>query len=147
MAGKVVIIGGGLVGCETADFLAQTSDNFSAAPTEVAILEMRDKLAIDGVAEPRHLLLDRLREKQVQILLNSEVKEILDDGVVFIRNGQEESIRGVEYVILAMGVRPVDNLLVEIKDKIDKIFVIGDAKKPRKLLQATAEAAEISRKI
>ena len=40
MAGKVVIIGGGLVGCETADFLAQTSDNFSAAPTEVTILEM-----------------------------------------------------------------------------------------------------------
>ena len=147
MAGKVVIIGGGLVGCETADFLAQTSDNFSAAPTEVTILEMRDKLAIDGVAEPRHLLLERLREKRVRILLNSELKEILDDGVVFVRNGQEESIRGVEYVILAMGVRPVDNLLVEIKDKIGNIFVIGDAKKPRKLLQATAEAAEIARKI
>jgi len=40
LARKVVIIGGGLVGCETADFLAQTSDNKGVAATDVTLLEM-----------------------------------------------------------------------------------------------------------
>ena len=68
MARNVVIVGGGLVGCETADFLAQTTDNLGVAPTHVTILEMRDRLALDGNSEARHLLMDRLHTKRVRIL-------------------------------------------------------------------------------
>ncbi|MCX5866395.1 MAG: FAD-dependent oxidoreductase [Proteobacteria bacterium] len=146
-ARKAVIIGGNLTGCETADFLAQPSDNLMAAPTDVTILEMRDAVALDSMAEPRHLLLDRLREKRVQIQLRAEVKEILDDGVVFVRDGQEESVHGAEYVILAMGAIPVDNLSTEIKGRVAETYVIGDASEPRRTLEAITEAAEIARKI
>ena len=146
-ARSVVIVGGGLVGCETADFMAQTTDNLSTVPTDVTVLEMLEDVALDGVAGPRHLLLERLRQKPVQILTKAEVTEILDDGVVFTRNGQEESIRGVEYVILAVGARPLDSLSAEIKDEVAEVHVIGDAKEPRRVLEATAAAAEIARKI
>jgi 2,4-dienoyl-CoA reductase-like NADH-dependent reductase (Old Yellow Enzyme family)/thioredoxin reductase len=146
-ARNVVIVGGGLVGCETADLMAETTDNLATASTDVTILEMLDDVALDGMAEARHLLLERLHAKRVRILTGAEVTEILDDGVVFVRNGQQESIRGAENVILAMGARALDDLSPSIKDKVDEVHVIGDAQEPQRVLQATAAAAEIGRKI
>jgi NADPH-dependent 2,4-dienoyl-CoA reductase/sulfur reductase-like enzyme len=83
LARQVVIIGGGLVGCETADYLAQTKDVLGISTTEVTIVEMEGTIAKDGVSEARHLLMERLREKEVTILLKSQVTEILDDGVIY----------------------------------------------------------------
>jgi NADPH-dependent 2,4-dienoyl-CoA reductase/sulfur reductase-like enzyme len=147
LAGNVVIIGGGLVGCETADFLAQTTDNMGVAATHVTILEMQDRLALDGNPEARHLLMERLREKRVEILLGAEVKEIIDGGVVFTRKGQEVSVQGAEYVILATGAKSVDNLSEAIKNKVAEVYVIGDAQTCATALQATAAAAAVGRKI
>jgi len=144
---KVVIIGGGLVGCETADFLAQTSDNMGVAATDVTVLEMQDSVALDGVSETRHLLVERLREKRVEVVHQAKVTEILDDGVKYEKGGQEETIHGAEGIILAMGVKSVDNLSAAIKDKVAEVYVIGDASTPAKALQATAAAAEVGRKI
>jgi NADPH-dependent 2,4-dienoyl-CoA reductase/sulfur reductase-like enzyme len=146
-ARKVLIVGGGLTGCETADFLAFPTDNMAAAPTEVTLLELREDIALDSMAEPRHLLLERIREKRVNVIVRAKVKEILDDGVVFERDGQEETLRGFEYVVLAMGVKPVDTLSEEIKEKVPEVYVIGDASHPRRALEATAGGAEIGRKI
>jgi 2,4-dienoyl-CoA reductase-like NADH-dependent reductase (Old Yellow Enzyme family)/thioredoxin reductase len=147
LAGNVVIIGGGLVGCETADFLAQTTDNMGAAATQVTILEMQDRLALDGNSEARHLLMERLREKRVEILLNAKAKEIIDGGVVFTRNGQEVSVQGAEYVILATGAKSADNLSAAVKGKVAEVYVIGDAHNPATALQATATAAAVGREI
>jgi len=147
IARSVVIVGGGLVGCETADFMAQPADNLAATPTEVTVVEMLENIAMDSVAEVRHLLLERLRSKRVRIVTSAEVKEILDDGVVFVMDGKEESIRGVEHVILALGASPLDDLSAKIKDKVAEVHVIGDAQEPRGVLEATSTAAEIARKI
>lgn len=146
-AGKVIIIGGGLTGCETADFLALPADNMAAAPTQVTLLEMREEIAMDSMAEPRHLLLERLREKRVEVIVRARVKEILDDGVVFERDGHEETLRGFEYVILAMGAKSVDSLSKAIEGKVPEVYVIGDATQPRRALDATAGGAEIGRRI
>jgi pyruvate/2-oxoglutarate dehydrogenase complex dihydrolipoamide dehydrogenase (E3) component len=144
---NVVIVGGGLVGCEIADFMAEAGDNLGASPTKVTIVEMLEDVATDMSFEARHLLMQRLRTKGVRILTRTEVKEILDDGVVIVRDGQEESIRGVEHVVLAMGATSCDELSAKIVGKVAEVHVIGDAVKPRRILEATAEAAEIGRKI
>lgn len=146
-ARKVIIIGGGLTGCETADFLAFPADNRAAASTEVTLLEMQEDIALDSMAEPRHLLLERLREKRVQVLVRARVKEILDDGVVFERDGRVETLRGFEYVILALGAKPVDALSKAIEGKVPEVYVIGDAKHPRRAVDATTEGADIGRRI
>jgi len=145
LAQKIVIIGGGLVGCETADFLAQTSDNKGVAATDVTLLEMQDSVALDGISETRHLLVERLIEKRVEVIHQAKVTEILDDGVVYEKDGKEETIHGAECIILAVGVQSVDTLSESIRDVVPEVHVIGDANTPAKALQATAAAAEIGR--
>jgi len=146
-ARNVVILGGGLVGCETADFMTGTGDNLGADRTDVTILEMLEDVASDMVPEPRHLLMQRLHAKGVKVMTSAKVKEILDDGVLFMRDGEEGSIHNADYVVLALGSRPVDHLSEKIKGKVAEVYVIGDAKEPRKVLEATAEGAEVGRKI
>ena len=46
-----------------------------------------------------------------------------------------------------MGSRSVDQLSKKIRDKVAEVYVIGDAKEPRKALEAIAEGAEAGRKI
>jgi len=65
--------------------------------------------------------------------------------LLFTREGREETLRGAEYVILALGARPVGNLSTAIKDKVPEVHVIGDASQARRILEATAEAASIAR--
>jgi len=144
---KVVVLGGGMVGCETADFLAERSDFNFVQRREVTIVEMLPDIASDMYAATRYFLMGRLRANDVKIITSATVREILDDGVVFTRNGVEETLRGMDTVVLAMGAKPVDELSHKIRDKVAEVYVIGDAKEPRKALQAIAEGAEIARAI
>jgi len=146
-AKDVVILGGGLVGCETAEFLAESGENLAAGRTTVTVLEMQDAVALDMTLEPRHLLMMRLKAKGITILTSAKVKEILDDGVVYVRDGKEESIHNVDNIILALGARPVNDLSEKLEGKVPEVYVIGDAKEPRKVFEATAEAAQVARKI
>jgi pyruvate/2-oxoglutarate dehydrogenase complex dihydrolipoamide dehydrogenase (E3) component len=50
-------------------------------------------------------------------------------------------------IVLAMGAKSVDVLSTQLTGKVPEVYVIGDAKKPRKALEAIAEAAEVARKI
>jgi len=104
-------------------------------------------IGLDIIPQTRMLLLPRLQEKGVKVITSATVKEVLEDGVVITRDGQEETIRGMDYIILACGTKSVDKLSEKIKDKVAEVYVIGDAKEPRKALEAIAEGAEVGRKI
>jgi NAD(H)-dependent 7beta-hydroxy-3-oxo-delta4-cholenoic acid oxidoreductase len=160
--GDVLIIGGGMVGLETAEFLAHPGHNPIIGRTHITIIEMLKEVGLDMVPEGRTLLMERLHDNGVRTLTCHKVREILQDGVVLVntivetkpdrtvvcREGEtEESIRGLKTIILAMGARSVDVLSAQLKGKVSEVYVIGDAKKPRKALEAIAEGAEIARKI
>lgn len=138
---KVVIIGGGEVGCETADYVRERGTK------DITLIEMLADVALDMVPWSKEFLMDRLAEHGIKILTSATVKELLDDGVVFTRDGQEQTIRGVNNVILAMGAKSVDDLSAAIKDTVPEVYVIGDAHKPRRAIEAIAEGAEIGRRI
>jgi NADH dehydrogenase FAD-containing subunit len=144
---SVVVVGGGKVGSETADFLAERGDFNFVQRREVTIVEMLPDIASDMYAATRYFLMGRLRADDVNMITSATVKEILDDGVVFTRNGVEETIRGIDNVVLALGAKSVDELSQGIKDKVAEVYVIGDAKEPRRALEAIAEGAEIARAI
>ena len=142
MPGKVLIIGGGMTGCETAEFMYQQGDHPLVGHTSVSIVEMLDSVATDMSPEARVALLDRIRRKGIEIMLRTEVKEFLEDGVVLERDGREETIRGVERIVLSMGVKPLDRLAAAIGDRVGEVHVIGDAKQPRSLHDAISEGRE-----
>ena len=113
----------------------------------MTILEMQDRLALDGNSEARHLLMERLHEKRVEIMLKSKAEEIVDGGVLFTKEGKEVSVQGAEYVILATGAKSADTLSAAVKDRVAEVYVIGDARNPATALGATAQAAWAGREI
>ncbi|MFO8101330.1 MAG: NAD(P)/FAD-dependent oxidoreductase [Dehalococcoidia bacterium] len=144
---SILVLGGGMVGCETADFLAAKGDNSIMGRVAVTIVTSKEEIGLDMVPETRTLLMQRLRDKGVNISNSSIVKKILEDGVLIERNGQEETIRGADMIILARGVKSVDKISREIEDKVAEVHVIGDAREPREALEAIAEGSKVGREI
>ena len=142
LPGKVLIIGGGMVGCETAEFMHQQGDHPLVGRTAVTIIEMLDSVANDVSPEARVVLMDRIRRKGIEIRLGTRVKEFLEDGVVVERDGEEETIRGADRIVLCLGVKPLDQLRAKIGDKVPEVRVIGDAKQGRALMEAIGEGRE-----
>jgi len=142
MPGKVLIIGGGTAGCETAEFMFQRGDYPLVGHTSVTIIEMRDAIATDMSPEGRVVVMDRLRRKGIEMMVGTRVVEFLEDGVLVERDGQQQAIRGVERIVLCMGIRPVDELSEKIGDKVGEVHVIGDAKQARRLCEAISEGRE-----
>ena len=133
----VVVIGGGLVGCETADYLAQQGK-------DVTIVEMLRHTARDISPGARYFLRRRLRERNVKILTSTPVKAITDVGVVVSSDGEERTLEPVDTVVLATGARSVNDLEA-VKELVPEVYVIGDASSPGKMLQAVQQAAEVAR--
>jgi NADPH-dependent 2,4-dienoyl-CoA reductase/sulfur reductase-like enzyme len=144
---RVLVIGGGSTGCEVADAIAGRGDNPLDAESEVTIVEMLPGLALDAVPATRMLLLQRLRERGVRGITSATVKEITDDGVVITRDGQEETIGGMDHIILACGTEPVDSLSEKIREKVPEVYVIGQAKQECRALEAISEGAQVGRAI
>jgi NAD(H)-dependent 7beta-hydroxy-3-oxo-delta4-cholenoic acid oxidoreductase len=147
LPGRVLVIGGGMAGCETAEMIADRGDNPIIGSTRVTIIEMLDRVAQDVAPQNRKRLMERLRACGVEILTSTRVKRFLEDGVVVERMGEEETIRGVDRIILSTGVTPHDPLSGKLRGKVRELHVIGDAREARSALQAIAEGAEVGRKI
>ena len=122
---RVVVIGGGLVGAETADFLAHHGK-------EVSIIEMMDEIMRDGEPTPRAMLIDRLAKNGVNIYTETQVIAIESDAVVAERGGESVRLEGINTVIIAIGVRANKTLEESLVDKFSgELFVVGDAKKAK----------------
>jgi len=144
---KVLVIGGGSVACEVADAIAGHGDNPLDTDNNVTIVEMLPDIAQDEPPGPKMMLKQRLRDKGVTVLTSATVKEITDDGAVITRNGRDETIGGMDHIVLACGTRSVDTLSDKLREQVPEVHVIGDARSPRRVLEAIAEGMEVGRSI
>jgi NADH dehydrogenase FAD-containing subunit len=103
-------------------------------------------ICLDISGDNRASLLERLREKKVNVITSAKVIRMGPGRVDFETDGSESAVTGIDTVVLAMGAEPVDTLGNEI-NKDREVYVIGDAKCPRTALEAVAEASEIGRQI
>jgi len=142
LKGKTIaVIGGGMIGCEVADFLTHQMK-------KIYLIEMLDDLAMDMSPRPRWLLLKRLNDSQrVEILTRTKVKGIKDHTIIVEKEGQEVELRKVDGIVLAIGYRPNNLLFKVLKDKVTELFAIGDCAKPRKAFEAIHEGFEVGLKV
>jgi pyruvate/2-oxoglutarate dehydrogenase complex dihydrolipoamide dehydrogenase (E3) component len=142
-AGRILVAGGGTVGCETAELLA--APGFQ--PAEVLVVEKREEPALDMWHEARVLLLQRLAARGVRFLTGAHLREITPDGAVVERAGQPERLQGFDWIVLALGARPRDHLSAAARELGIEARVIGDAREPRRALEAIAEGFEAGREV
>ena len=130
---QVLVLGGGMVGCETAEHLAEKGH-------EVTVVEMLPRLA--GEMEPlnRMALLDRLVELNIRSLVGRKVTAIQDDGatVVDINSGADEHIQAGQ-IVLAMGARALDQIAEALEGKVPEIYRVGDCMLPARVIDAVYE--------
>lgn len=127
---RVLVAGGGLIGAETASFCA--SRGF-----QVGIVEKQSEIAVDEEMTRRGFLLKLLDDKKVNIMVNTSIVEIKEDGAVLERDGKRFEYPA-DTIILALGMES-NNKLEKVLADHAKVIVVGDAVEPRDALQATRE--------
>lgn len=132
---RVVIIGGGMIGCEIAEFLVRQGK-------KVTILEARKHIGQDIGPFNRWRVLQRLQEARVGMETTIEVKEIVEDGVVAGRGGTTQ-LFAADSIVLAAGMKPDKELYQQLKGEIPEVYMIGDCVESRTIGEAIEEGARI----
>jgi len=132
---KVLVIGGGGVGAETADHLSE-------AGLEVTVVEMLGEVAADLVGHMKHYLNLRLRAKGVELITSAKVVEVGPGFAVIQEPTGQRRLEGFDSLVAALGARPEAGLAESLRARGVEPAVIGDAREPRGLLEALAEAQE-----
>jgi pyruvate/2-oxoglutarate dehydrogenase complex dihydrolipoamide dehydrogenase (E3) component len=134
---NIVMIGGGEVGCESAEYLATQGK-------EVVIVELLQDLAGNMEPRGRTLLLQRLRQLDVKVLLQSSVVEVRGATVLYEQGGLKHRIERVDTVVSAVGSVSDKSLGEELGVAAETAHFIGDCVKPRRILEAMREAFELA---
>ena len=129
---RVVVIGGELVGCETAEFLAQKGK-------KVTVTRRGPEMALGVGPSLRAFSLDRLRQEGVTLLPGVTYQQVTLDGlVVTTREGETRTITA-DNIILAAGSTPNNKLYQELEGKVPEIYLAGDCAEPRTIRDAIAD--------
>lgn len=131
----VAVIGGGLVGAETAKYLCSQNKN-------VHIIEMLDAIGKDYGATYIGHNMSFLTKKGVVSHVNAKVTAV-EKGKVILDNGTVNA----DSVVVAVGYKANNALEEEFKPVFKEIYTIGDAKSPRRVLDATSEGFEVANQL
>jgi len=136
---KVLVVGGGLVGCELAEFL-------HAKGKQVTVLEMLPRIGHDIGVTNRFATMIRLREADIRMRANMKVVRITERGVEAIQDGASEFFEG-DTVVLATGMMSNDKLARQLEGKVRSLYIIGDCVKPHRIEDAIESGFRIASQI
>ncbi len=129
---KVVVVGGGSVGCETAEFLFKMGKR-------VTILEMLDRIGADIGEWNRWVVVDRLNAAGIRVEASSKVERITEEGVKITRPHGLQEFFEADSVVIAVGMRSLNRMVKELSGKVAFLYEAGDCVQPRKVRQAVEE--------
>ena len=118
--GTVAVIGGGMVGCETAEYLA-------ARGCKVSVIEMMDKIAAGESTTILPTLLENYKTYGVEQYPSHKVKEFRMDAVVCENKDGAEVTIPCDYIVLAMGARSNEFDAAALEKANIPVYAIGDA--------------------
>jgi len=140
--GSVVIIGGGLVGCETAEFLMEKGEGMGT----VTVVEMLDRMAAAVSPTYRPFFLARLKQMGVRMETHAGVEEITEKGVKVNRRGEPAFIVA-DFVVLAVGLKADPALPEKFRAAAPEVITVGDCNQPRMIKEAIEEGFAAGMKI
>jgi len=129
---SVVIIGGGMVGCETGHYLVEQGKT-------VTITEVLKRMANDMFFMARRRLMDGLRGKKVTILTSVTCEQIGEGSVLVTTPEGEKKTIPADTVIIAAGYTADDRLHKALEGRVPEVYCIGNSAKPRKILEGNSE--------
>lgn len=133
---KVLVVGGGMVGCETAAFLGEQGH-------DVTVIEFRGECGADVIHEHKVFLMEDFENYGIDQIVNAKVCQFYEDGVTYESpDGTKHDVRGFDSVVLSMGFRNYNPFAEEIVKLGKETYVVGDATRARRALDATKEAYE-----
>jgi 2,4-dienoyl-CoA reductase-like NADH-dependent reductase (Old Yellow Enzyme family)/thioredoxin reductase len=135
---RVLVVGGGRIGCEVAEFLAERYK-------EVMILDMLGEIGSDIGPSLRPRVLKRIKESGIQIETGVKIMQITEKGVRGLRNGSSEFFNAGT-VVVAAGMKS-ERQLAEDLQGMTEVHLIGDCKEPRNMREAIAEGYVVGLKI
>lgn len=139
---NTVIVGGGLVGCETALWLAKQGK-------KVTIVEAMDKvLAVNGPLchANKEMLEALLPYYNIEEVTSATVTKY-EDGVLHVHQGEKEVKLPCDSVILSVGYKEENSLYHEIEFDVPEVYLLGDAKKVSNIMYAIWDAFEVANHI
>lgn len=139
---KVVVIGGGLVGCELAV-------EYGMEGKDVTVVEALPKILSAGAPVPfmnKMCLEEMIQHYHIRVKAGSRVCRITDAGAVVSMDGKEEEL-AADTVIMAIGFRPLASIAEELRGCGMDVYEIGDGRKVGSVMTAVWDAYEIARSI
>jgi len=140
---RVVVLGGGVIGCEAALWLAQQGK-------DVTIIEILPDLLIGGIPIQhmnRLMLLDLLTFHNVKIMTNTRVIEIDARSLTLADREDSKKQLPLESLVVATGLQPERDLYDSLRGKIANLFLIGDSRRPQNILNAIWDAFQVAQSI
>ena len=135
---SVLIIGGGEVGVETAEYATDYC-------SKVSIVEMLPVLAEKLYLTVRNDLLERFKKEEVDVHCSTKVLEFIPGGVIAECNGEKITLDGYDHVILALGSKSY--VPFDPEGLATEVYTIGDAVKARDTKWAIYEGYRVAQKI
>jgi 2-enoate reductase len=140
---RVVVIGGGQVGCEISLWLAQQGMG-------VTVVEKLNDLLIGGRPIPwmnRVMLLDLLKFHKVDVMTNFSLLEVINKGAVVIDNDSRRETLPADTIIIAVGLEPQQGIYRLLHGNLTNLYLIGDAREAKNIMNAIWNAYEVARAI
>ena len=136
---KTAVIGSGMTGLETADYLNEKG-------CKTVVVEMAGTVAPGTWMQHTDDILPRLKEKGTEILTGEQLCEINPGNIVIknVKSGEKTTV-DVDAVVLALGSSPDTSLAADVKAKFKNVFLIGDEAKVGRIHNATSTAYEAAK--
>lgn len=124
-----MILGGGLVGCESAVHLTQEGK-------AVTVVEMMGDAAMDANVRQRPILMEKLAELDIKIETGMKGIEVTDTGLICVDQAGNRKLFESDTIVIAAGLYPLREVVNGLLDAAPEVVQIGDCVKPQKVTEA-----------
>lgn len=142
---KIVIIGGGSVGCETADYLAPLINDLFPRNRDVTILEMANGVMMNESGPGRSLLVRRMMEKGVKIITSAKVDSVTETEINYTQDDVTHTIKDADTLIFAAGYKKNPAVEEMLEESGLNYHMIGDAHEIGNIKTAITEAYNLTK--